>query len=87
MVRDDQFKLVHFAETNGQLFDLQADPDERVNLWGNPKYEEKQSELLNAILDWRISSALKTQKWTLATLQYGPSSGRTTRSDARQHGE
>jgi len=87
MVRDDEFKLVHFAETDGQLFDLRADPEERVNLWGNVKYAEKQSELLQAILDWRISSALKTQKWTLASLQYGPSSGRTPRSDARQYGE
>jgi arylsulfatase len=87
MVRDDQYKLVHFAETDGQLFDLSADPEERVNLWGNPKYEKKQSEMLNAILDWRISSALKTQKWTQASLRYGPSSGRTPHSDARQVGE
>jgi arylsulfatase A-like enzyme len=87
MVRDDQYKLVHFAETDGQLFDLSADPEERVNLWGNPKHEKKQTEMLNAILDWRISSALKTQKWTQASLRYGPSSGRTPHSDARQVGE
>ena len=56
--------LVHFlGEENGQLFDLQADPDEVNNLWSNPKHAEKKQELLNVILEWRIRSTHIAGQW------------------------
>ena len=86
MVRDDRFKLVHFAEHPGQLFDLDADPDERRNLWDDPAYQADKARLLQAILDWRIESGLRTQGWTAAAIRHGPDAGRTPPGSARQAG-
>ena len=62
MIRDRNWKLVHFADaTYGQLFDLKNDPEEFNNLWDEPEYAEKKSELLNALLNWRIRSSVQAQ--------------------------
>ncbi len=40
-------KLVHYYPLDEwELFDLQADPDERTNVWGQPKYAALQAKLL-----------------------------------------
>ena len=37
MIRDTRWKLVHFSgETEGQLFDLETDPDEFYDKWNDP---------------------------------------------------
>lgn len=65
MVRDQQWKLVHFVdEPSGQLFDLRNDPEEVNNLWEDPNHEEKKRELLAMIRDWRIRSDLQTREWS-----------------------
>ena len=62
MIRKDQWKLVHFVDSEeGQLFDLEADPDERENLWDVSYQQKTKSDLIAAILNWRIESARKTQ--------------------------
>lgn len=62
MIREGEWKLVHFVDSDeGQLFDLSADPDERINLWGHPEHRTKKQELIDQILKWRIMSARKTQ--------------------------
>ncbi len=62
MVREGRWKLVHFVDhAQGQLFDLEADPGERVNLWNNCAHQGTKQQLLDAILNWRIESARKTQ--------------------------
>ncbi|MCF6329404.1 MAG: sulfatase-like hydrolase/transferase, partial [Henriciella sp.] len=62
MVREHRWKLVHFVDhAEGQLFDLEADPGERVNLWNNPTCQGTKQQLLDEILKWRIESARKTQ--------------------------
>ncbi|MBH5320195.1 sulfatase-like hydrolase/transferase [Paenibacillus sp. GSMTC-2017] len=44
---DERYKLtVYYNQTYGELFDLQEDPKERYNLWGNKDYEELKSRLL-----------------------------------------
>ena len=68
MVRSRGWKLVHFLDSNeGQLFDLQNDPDEFHNLWDEPAFAAHKRELLNAMLDWRIRSGHQTrhrlQQW------------------------
>jgi arylsulfatase A-like enzyme len=64
MIRSRDWKLVYFIDdANGQLFNLNNDPSESRNLWDDPNYDEKKQELIKAILDWRIRSALKTQNW------------------------
>jgi arylsulfatase A-like enzyme len=56
MVKNDRFKLIEYA-VNGrrttQLFDLQNDPMERVNLSGNPHYADQLHALRLRLFDWR----------------------------------
>jgi arylsulfatase len=58
MVRDNRWKLVHFVDSPGELFDLTEDPGETRNLWDDPARSEKKRELLDALLEWRIRSGL-----------------------------
>lgn len=65
MIRDRHWKLVTFVDsTEGQLFDLEADPDERRDLWSAPACASVRRDLLDAILRWRIESDLVTSGWT-----------------------
>ncbi len=65
MVRSRNWKLVHFLdEPFGQLFDLEDDPEENHNLWDDPEFADKKRELLDALLEWRIRSDLKTRGWS-----------------------
>jgi arylsulfatase A-like enzyme len=67
MIRDPRWKLVHFVDSDeGQLFDLDADPQELRNLWADPAHLEVRRDLVDAILKWRIRSDLITQGWTEA---------------------
>ena len=62
MIRGERFKLVHFAnEDYGQLFDLETDPGETHNRWGDEALADVKRELLDALLNWRLESALRTR--------------------------
>ena len=62
MIRDQRWKLVHFVgATYGQLFDLDADPDEKHNLWDDPASAEIKQKLLLELLNWRTSSSFETR--------------------------
>lgn len=64
MVRSRDWKLVHFLEQeDGQLFDLNADPNEVKNLWtsSDPAHQAKKRELLDVLRDWRMRSQLNTK--------------------------
>ena len=65
-VRTDRYKLIHFfiEPQEFELYDLQADPDEMNNLFGQPGYEE-----LTAHLKGRLA-ALRAE--THDTYQYRP---------------
>jgi arylsulfatase A-like enzyme len=64
MVRDKQWKLVHFLdEPFGQLFDLVNDPEEVSNLWDSPNFTDKKRELLDVLREWRIRSQYHTRGW------------------------
>lgn len=76
MIRDWQYKLIHFVENDeGQLFDLIADPKEVNDLWDDVEHQNIKRHLINEILKWRIRSDLKTQGWTEAIVHEG--AGRT----------
>jgi len=64
MVRDRKWKLVHFAgESFGQLFDLEADPDENINLWNEPDYQVAKHSMLETLREWLISSNARANDW------------------------
>ncbi|MCL2740566.1 MAG: sulfatase-like hydrolase/transferase [Oscillospiraceae bacterium] len=54
MVRTRGAKLVRYpGEAYGELYDLAADPGERVNRWADPAYAALRSELTETLLDFR----------------------------------
>ncbi len=64
MVRDKTHKLVHFLDqSDGQLFDLQADADELENLWHRPDAAPHKDRLLAELREWRIRSGVHTKDW------------------------
>ncbi|MEM8952594.1 MAG: sulfatase-like hydrolase/transferase [Verrucomicrobiota bacterium] len=61
MVRTERWKLVHLLdEADGQLFDLQEDPGERRNLWGDVSHDEVKRGLIERLLEWRMRSGVRT---------------------------
>lgn len=67
MVREDRWKLVTFLGSGeGQLFDLDADPEERANLWDDPEHAAVRDRLTRALADWRIRSAKRSQGFVRA---------------------
>ena len=65
MVRDRTHKLVHFLdEPHGQLFDLDADPEEVVNLWDDTTAAPHKQRLLTELREWRIRSGVHTKDWS-----------------------
>lgn len=57
-IKDRKYKLIEYknARDKTQLFDLENDPDELVNLYGNPDYAEQVKRLRGLLLQYR-------QKW------------------------
>ena len=64
MARTARWKYVHFLGLPcGQLFDLAADPGERVNLWDDPGHATVRQELLQGFLEWRLRSGYESRDW------------------------
>lgn len=58
MLRTKKWKLVHFVDSDqGQLFDMENDPQEMANLWAKPQFAQIRQELIFEMLNWRTSSA------------------------------
>ena len=52
MLRGKQWKLtVAHGEDSGELYDLENDPGENHNLWGNPDYAKIEREMLVRMTD------------------------------------
>ena len=51
MVRKDQYKYIYIRNEQHQLFNLEKDPGEWLNLCGNPEYAEIVKELRSAVLE------------------------------------
>lgn len=67
MVRTPRWKLIYFVEGDGQLFDMENDPDEIHDLWDAAEHAETRHALLHEILNWRLRSSVITQGWQLDT--------------------
>ena len=63
MVRSKGWKLVHFVDSDdGQLFDLENDPEEFTNLWDSPEAADQKRALLDVLLNWRVNSGYQTRR-------------------------
>ena len=57
---------MHFVDCqDGQLFDLDEDPDEINNLWDSHNHSKIKQDLILEILSWRIESDKITQGFLL----------------------
>lgn len=62
MIRNDTHKLVHLmGSEEGQLFDLQADPNEMTNLWSDPASAPVKAAMKDQLLNWLIASNFRTR--------------------------
>ena len=53
MLRDKRWKYVHHHRFRPQLFDMQRDPDELVDLGDDPDYRKIRANLKQLVIDWR----------------------------------
>lgn len=60
MVRTERWKYVHWLGMRPQLFDLQHDPDELVDLGDAPGYDEVRGEMQARLLDWHSTRKVRT---------------------------
>ena len=57
MMRSTTHKLVYYiGQAEGELYDLQADPGEQVNLWGVAQHTDVQRQLIDQVLLWLADS-------------------------------
>ncbi len=57
MIRSGRHKLVRYHDPvapDGQLFDLEADPGEDVDLWEDPALADVRADLMATLLDWQV---------------------------------
>ena len=66
MVRSKDWKLVHYlGNQDGELYDLNNDPGEHVNLWDAPAHRERKEEMLSVLRDWLMRSNLQAGEWAV----------------------
>lgn len=53
MIRSKTIKLVEELHGTNELYDLEEDPNELVNLYGHPNYKEVQNKLLKELHNWK----------------------------------
>ena len=57
MRRDNRYKFVYRSTGEGELYDMQEDPHEYINLFDNPEYGSLKNELTAAMLRWFINTS------------------------------
>jgi len=57
MMRTMKYKLVFRTDELNELYDLEKDPRELNNLYGNPDYYEIQIKLVRRLLEWQINTS------------------------------
>jgi len=67
VIRDQQFKYVHFTALSPLLFDLKQDPGESVNLADNPDYQSLLLKYAQKMLSWRMKHTDRGLTETLLT--------------------
>ncbi|MCU1454575.1 MAG: sulfatase [Acidimicrobiales bacterium] len=67
VVRGAQHKYVHFADGTALLFDLDADPDQLVDVSADPAYADVVADLRGRLLTWRMRHDERTLTGHLVT--------------------
>jgi arylsulfatase len=62
MRRDPFWKLVWYAEGDGELYDLKSDPHETRNLWHSKGHSEKRDELLSEVKERTLLGLFRSKK-------------------------
>jgi arylsulfatase A-like enzyme len=78
VIRDRKWKYVHLAGMPPALFDLEADPDQFVNLADDPAHATVVATYAGKLLSWRMRHADRTLTGTELTPR-----GPVTRVDPR----
>lgn len=61
MMRSQTRKLVYnIGQSEGEFYDLEADPHELWNCWTDPRYATEKAEMTNHLLEWLATSAYWT---------------------------
>ena len=60
VIRDDDYKYVHFDALPPLFFDLKKDPGQFNNVAGDPAYAGRVLEYAQKMLSWRLHYAEKT---------------------------
>ena len=60
MLRDKRWKYIHHQQFEAQLFDLENDPDELVDMGRNAEYAAIATQLKQCIVDWRETLKMRT---------------------------
>jgi choline-sulfatase len=64
MIRDHRYKYVHTVDDVNELYDLENDPDERINLAWYPAYADLVEEMNERVLeDWEIPDVPIWAQW------------------------
>ena len=62
MRRDRRWKLVfHLGQADGELYDLENDPGEVINLWGSAAHQAQRDELVDKLLRWQVTGTLRSR--------------------------
>ncbi|TDQ37390.1 sulfatase family protein [Aureibacillus halotolerans] len=69
-IRTHDWKLNIYTNGDGELYDLQNDPDELVNLFGKPEHESITVELERKLLRWSMQQEDSLPENKTAKLQY-----------------
>ena len=56
MIRTLTHKLVRRPDDVNELYDLEKDPKELINVYDKPEYANIQKELIGRMLDWYIQT-------------------------------
>ncbi|AXI48415.1 phosphonate monoester hydrolase [Sulfitobacter sp. SK012] len=75
MVADANWKFMHAEGLRCQLFDLQNDPDELVDLWDSPDHCDIIKLMYDRLANWAIRQSQRTTKSDAEILAKGSGSG------------